>query len=219
MIYVAVIICLILAFFLISCCGKSKTCDKSSEAKIIEVDEDVSIISNDFQPLYSKKQIELMLRKLAVTPPPTDLAMGAMCYSPTMYETSNIDYICSVCGEKTIYLTDYDNYHLSSELQYGISSARREIKKIKGVNIKLDETQFCSHCRTQEVDIPSLGLWINIGGERDTSKVYGVTYRDLQLLNEFFSGNLKYKDDYDFEQPLINRLDRLEQLLGVKIRE
>ncbi|HNQ68737.1 MAG TPA: hypothetical protein PKN32_10185 [Bacteroidales bacterium] len=218
MIYIAIILSLIAAIFLLSCCGKSKAVDTSVQDKVIKMDSLISDFINDtIKPLYSKKQIELKLKKLANTPPPTDLAMGAMCYSPSMIDTSSVSYICPICGEKTIYKFGVYSYSFNDDLEYGISAARREVSKIRGVNIKLDETQFCSHCRIVDIDQPQLGVWINIAGERDTNKIYGITYRDLKLLTEFFDDKLKYTDDYDYEYPLVERLDRLEELLGIRI--
>jgi predicted RNA-binding Zn-ribbon protein involved in translation (DUF1610 family) len=62
--------------------------------------------------------VRAMLKRLADAPPPTKLAVGAMCYvvSPA---PPRVDYICPKCGERTL----YDSSKVATEKPYDMGIA------------------------------------------------------------------------------------------------
>jgi ribosomal protein S18 len=177
--------------------------------------------SDTIVPLYSKAQIEEKLKKLATTPPPTELSFGAMCYGMSASYIDKLTYICPICGEKTHYKKSKlkDNWwNIYKTLQWGLPSCRREIVKVKGVNIWLDESQFCKHC-SKKNEKPTLCLKVNIGGESDTTKTCEIDYEDLVVLQEFLNGSLKHKGSHDTETPLMDKIDRIKKLLGIELKQ
>jgi len=173
--------------------------------------------NDTIKAMFSKKQIEKKLKHLAETPAPTDLSFGAMCYDMVARENTVHEYICPVCGEKTIYKKSSDqNKFLYIDSNFDeINECRREIDNIHGINIRLDETEFCVHCKP-EIERPKLYLLVNIAGQKDTSKVSSFSYMDIRILQEFLDNKLVHKTDYDSETPLIENIGRIKELLGVK---
>jgi transcription initiation factor IIE alpha subunit len=175
-------------------------------------------ITNDtIKGMFSKKQIDKKLNRLAETPPPTKLAFGAECYKMAYTDHSVYEYICPVCGEKTIYRKEKypDQSWFVQNLEKTINSCRNEIQNVKGINIKLDESQFCNKC-SPNIQNPTLCLLVNIAGQPDTTRIYGIDKVDILLINEFLSDKLVHSDDYDFETPLLNNIARIKELLGLK---
>jgi len=163
------------------------------------------------QPIFSLKDIETKLKVLSNTPPPDDLAYGAKCYS-VKRPPETCTYICPKCGKKTLYKMK-DNINLNL-VQWGISACRNEIKNIEGIHIALDESQFCKSC-SPNIESPQLCLLVNIDNVEDTTKVCGVDYLDIRLLEEFLDDKLKHKGSHDEESPLVNHIARIQELLGV----
>jgi predicted RNA-binding Zn-ribbon protein involved in translation (DUF1610 family) len=219
MLYATIIIILAAAMFFVACSAKSKNLLINDNPNEIKVTEQIVFVTDTIKPMYSKHQIEEKLEILTKTPPPEDLAFGAMCYSPVSPNESNFDYICPTCGEKTIYKSNRSNGYRYYNEEYQIAAARSEAKRISGLNIKLDESQYCSHCRQIEVDDPCLCLLVNIAGESDTTKVCHISQYDIELINYFLNGDLKYKGGNDAEYPLVDRMERIEELLGVSIKK
>lgn len=169
--------------------------------------------------LFSRNQLNQKLKHLSEAPPPKELSYGAMCYSimlpPPM---DSVEYVCPVCGEKTVYKkTNFsDNwYYISNLLKDEIVEYRREVAKIEGVFIKLDESEFCKHC-SPNIKNPELYLETNILGESDTNKVKGITLFDLQLIHNFLDDKIVYKDSYDSEVPLSLHANRIKKILNLK---
>ena len=189
--------------------------NKDSESKkMISTDEIVEIQNDTIRPLFSKEQIEAKLKHLATTPPPTELSYGAMCYTTTMI-SGTILYICPVCGNKTVYNNKLGkDEEIVSFLWRGLDACRREIQKIKGITVSLHEWGFCKHC-TPNVSTPTLYLFVNIGNSK-TVKTPDITYMDIRLIHEFLSGSLVHKTSNDGEEPLINYMERIKELLGIK---
>jgi len=208
----------------------------TDKKKIISSKENFEIKNDSIQPLFSKAQIEEKLKYLAETPPPTNLSWGAMCYRVAILPDT-ISYICPVCGERTAYscgtewmweTTTKQSYYFNNSnskniinaektrfLQGELNSCRREIQKVKGVNIFLDESEFCKHC-SPFVKNPTLYLLVNIGGESDTTKISNVSYEDIQLIRRFLNGELVFEGDFGIETPLVNHIERIKELLGLK---
>jgi hypothetical protein len=199
----------------------AQTKDKLNKNKEIKSKEKLKIVNDSIKPLYSKEQIEEKLKHLAETTPPTDLSFGAMCYSIAISSTDKFTYICPICGERTIYkkskLDNEDWWNVKWILESGLSSCRREVEKISGINIQLDESQFCGHC-SPNIKKPELCLLVNIGGESDTSKVCNINYLDIRKIQEFLNGELIHKTGNDGEVPLVNDIEWFKQLFGFELK-
>ncbi len=165
-------------------------------------------------------EVKERLMKLAKDPLPTELSKGAMCYSMT--GPPNIDeYVCPKCGEKTLYTgtegpRSADN---TDEVREEIVACRRILKEIEGLDVALDESQFCAKCTPDLREVPKIILVVHYEGREEPHRVEGVTSEDLEILKEFLDGKDKHKGDYGIETPLKDYTERLEELLGVKIEE
>ena len=196
---------IVIVGYLTACNIKQK--DKHDDVIIIDGKKNDSLSSNitdTILPMYSKKNIEDKLKILAKTSPPKELAIGAMCYSVSM-PPDNAQYICPSCGEKTLYKRDdYKNgIIIIDNCLQGIHQCRSGVEKIKGINIKLDESQFCKKCST-DIEEPQLCLLVNINNKKDTTKVCNINVKDINLINEFLHNEFKHKGSYDEELPLLN---------------
>ena len=167
---------------------------------------------------YESTQAEIRknLRVLAEAESPKKLSTGAMCYigagSPQRAE-----YSCQTCGEKTLYAMpkdrSWDNH--TGFLTYELHDCRRLISQIKGLNIRLDESEFCNQCNPDKKSRSlRLVLQYPIGGEPHSAR---ATFDDIKLLKEFMDGELIHQGDQDYETPLKDHLPRLQKLLGVSL--
>jgi hypothetical protein len=161
---------------------------------------------------YTRGEITDKLRKLVNSPPPVNLKPGAMCYDMAG-PPATAEYICPVCGEKTIY-TEENTY----TVQYGISSCRTTISSIKGLGITLDESQFCRKCRP-EVEKPELCIQVKYKDEEKPHVCCKVSSDDLELIYEFINGEKKHAAFNGEEYPLKDYAARLKELLGITINE
>src|SRR5512137_2277649 len=90
----------------------------------------------------SVREVEKLLARVERSPEP-DPTMGAMCYDMAG-PPSVAEYVCPVCGEKTVY-SDDNTWFLSYELP----TARlllEQAASASGLDVALDESQFCSSC-------------------------------------------------------------------------
>ncbi len=204
---------------LISCNFNVKTQNKN-QTNIINSEQ--IIITDDLKdtiiPMYSKKDIEIKLKKLAETPPPDKLSFGAKCYKMAgAPETAS--YTCPVCEKVTKHKVKNKSkdYNKTKLIQWGINACRNEIEKIKEINIKLDESQFCKNC-SPDIDEPQLCLLVNINNESDTTKICNINHNDIKLISEFLNDELKHKGKRDKESPLVNYISRIQELLGIKLQ-
>jgi hypothetical protein len=168
--------------------------------------------------MFSRKQIDQKLKNLAETPPPTNLSYGAKCYSKAFFNNNIFEYNCPVCGEKTIYKKKKgdDNFALIENfLAFDLEICRRQIEKVKGINILLDESEFCNKCKPN-TENPSLCLKVNIEGQKETTRVCNISSKDIILLQEFLTDKLIHKGEYDEEYPLVKFSSRIKELLGIK---
>lgn len=181
------------------------------------------------QPVPDKSiqraEIAKRLKVLAESPAPTQLRLGAQCYEP-MGPNPRAEYTCPTCGEKTLYVYgEVADNEKSQNLRYGMVSlveatvpgCRRLIKGIKGIKLKLDESQLCQKCRPN-IENPQLVLIVRYSDESKEHRTEGISVEDIQLIQEFLSGKNKHVLSNDAEHPLKNFVDRLEQLLGVKVQ-
>ena len=206
----AVAILILAAFFGMSR-GNADTEKPVSKGKPVVVSEKDSM---------KQSEIADRLAKLAKDPPPTELSRGAMCYS-TAIRLPKDEYICPKCGEKTLYTAEEGPRagDKTSPVRMEIPSCRRLIEQIKGLDIELDESQFCAKCTPDLKEPPKICLVVHYKGVEKPHRVEGITTKDLVLINEFLSGSDKHQGDFGVETPLKNYIDRLEQLLGVEIEE
>jgi hypothetical protein len=166
--------------------------------------------------MFSRKQIDLKLKRLAETPPPQKSFFGAMCYKVAFENVTVYEYVCPVCGEKTVYKKgkDPEKSRFVENLEKNINNCRREIENVKGINIKLDEGPLCKHC-SPKTENPGLCLLVNIAGHSDTTKVCNINYKDIKLIYEFLNDKLIHREQ-TFESPLKESIDRIKELLGLK---
>lgn len=168
-----------------------------------------------------REDIKQRLQKLADSKAPVLNKMGAMCYEMAG-PPETVQYICPKCGEKTHYTLGKDgeegsDWHVNNFIEYELEPCRRAIKAIKGLDIRLDELQFCRKC-SPDVKSPKLAIVITYEGEKEPHRVEGISRNDIQLIAEFLSGSNKHTDEYDCETPLKNHAKRLSELLGVEVK-
>ncbi|MBN2586125.1 MAG: hypothetical protein JXA64_00130 [Candidatus Fermentibacteraceae bacterium] len=157
----------------------------------------------------SMEQVNGLLARLQLQEPPEPV-MGAMCYEAMAYPAV-AEYICPVCGEKTIY-DDYNTPFIEWELQ----GCRRMAEFINGITefqVTLDERLFCDFCSPDREGDPALLL--RVASTDSTETVNSVTVYDLRLLESFLQGRLYYLTENDSQLPLREHADRLRELLGV----
>lgn len=157
----------------------------------------------------NRAEVEKNLKKLAQTPPPTDLKqMGAMCYDMAG-PSERAEYVCVKCGEKTLY-TEF----MTSAVEWEIPACRRRIQAITEISISLDESEFCKKC-SPDVGKPRLALLVQYADENTKHRISGIQENDLKLLKEFLSGKQKHTTWNDAETPLKDEIPRLKELLGL----
>jgi hypothetical protein len=156
----------------------------------------------------SRDEIVKMLDRVEASAEPEQV-MGAMCYEP-MALPDVMEYICPVCGQKTVYSDE------TTWMMYEIEASRQvfdQIRDVSRLDLALDETSFCSFCRPGETDhrIELLVTWDD--GSASTSR---VGTEDLRMLLGFLEGRLSYVTANDAEIPIRPSLERIEELLGVE---
>ena len=164
---------------------------------------------------WTRAELQEKLKVLGQTPVPEDsITFGAMCYSVAVRETGHhkTSFVCPVCGSSTIYSEDDPTY---DQILYLIPTCEARIKEIKGLELQLDLTRYCSKCN--KLNEPSIGLKVRYHDEREDITTYGITGEDLQIIQEFLAGRLTHKTSNDGTRPLMDHIARLEVLLGIKI--
>jgi len=155
-----------------------------------------------------RTRLRLMLARIEREPAP-DQIMGAMCYEPVA-TPNRADYVCPVCGERTLYGYPEGYFILES-----IPPMRRIIEELEGngfFSATLEET-YCSVCHTGNA---ARGVTLVIAyPEGDTVRT-AATLHDLLILRGFIGGELSYTDSYDASLPLRGNTDRLRTLLGIE---
>ncbi|MEA3266267.1 MAG: hypothetical protein U9P42_04920 [Candidatus Fermentibacteria bacterium] len=158
----------------------------------------------------SRTEINLLLSKLELTEPPEPV-MGAMCYAP-MALPSSTEYICPICGEKTIYDSSFASF-----IDWELASCRRMADNINlntEFDVLLDESLFCDFCSQETAETPVLLLKvINEDGDEITNR---ITIVDLRMLESFLQGNLYYLTSNDSQRPLQDYGERMRILLGLE---
>jgi len=119
----------------------------------------------------------------------------AMCYSVAM-PPPVAEYVCSACAKRT----QYSSLSVASQIELMLPALRAEAKKISGLEVSLDETEFCHHCRKAPKQ-GALGVTLVVRFAGAEHRHPGVTVEDLQFIAR--RKKLKRKE-----------LPRLEALIG-----
>ena len=155
------------------------------------------------------EQVNGLLARLEFMEAPEPV-MGAMCYEAMAYPPV-AEYICPLCGEKTIY-----EDQLTGFIEWELQGCRRmagSIDAITEFEISLDERAFCSFCSPDTSESPVMLLRVRTGDGAET--VNRVSMHDLRLLESFLNGRLYYLTDNDSQLPLREYSDRIRELLGL----
>jgi hypothetical protein len=135
--------------------------------------------------------------------------LGAMCYKMAA-PLQRIEYICPVCGERTLYDLNYNDVD-------NLYDYRALVKQITKIEVKLDESQFCKKCSKNITD-PHFCLLVKYGKNKDFHKTCGINRDDIILLREF-SEVQKELIVNGTKHPIMNYKARLEELLGVTLKD
>lgn len=159
----------------------------------------------------SVAQVNTLLERLEneEAPPAT---MGAMCYE-AMAAPEVADYVCPICGEKTIY-----NFNQTEFILWELPGCRRMIESMNShteFEMTLDETSYCDFCSSQLAEEePYMLLRVNYEDGREVvNKIHMI---DLMRLDAFLQGDLFYLSSNDGQVPLKDSADRLRELLGLE---
>jgi hypothetical protein len=172
----------------------------------------------------TREEIKRRLEELAKSEPPEGSFVCAMCYSPPLWDTEleSATYHCSRCGAKTIYAQRHvfhgQTHRIARMVNTGLPALRDAIGRIKGLTVEMDEAAFCKQCFPKNRN-PQPTLVVRYAGEDREHRVKGITCEDLTLIEEFAEGKDTHDRGHGPEEPLRDRLKRLEQLLGVKATE
>lgn len=176
-------------------------------------------------PGAGRHELRERLRTLAETPPPSKLAMGAMCYEP-MAVPGRAEYVCPKCAKRTLYAVseghdDPDARPADSStvwLLEEVAEARQRAKEIRGIDLRLDESEFCKACSPAAKE-PRLSIVVHHPGAAAPHRFRGVNADDLRLIGEFMAGKTVHRLGNDAERPMKDYLMRLQKLLGVPMLE
>jgi hypothetical protein len=138
-----------------------------------------------------------------------DEPLGAMCYKMAA-PLDRIEYICPVCGERTLYNSYFDDID-------NLYDYHALVKQITKIEVKLDESQFCKKC-SKNITEPHFCLLVKYGKNKDFHKTCDINRDDINLLYEFSEGK-KEHTIYDKSYPIMNYKARLEELLGVTLNK
>jgi len=133
--------------------------------------------------------------------------IGAMCYKMAS-PTDRIDFICPDCGSSTLYPTELDS-RLDKIEEY-----RNLVKKITKIDVKLDESQFCSTCGKNIKTSPQLCLIVKYGKDAKAHKSCNVSTENLNILYEYSEGMKEHKTLSGDLVPMSKYKERLKEMLG-----
>jgi hypothetical protein len=183
--------------------SQAKTKDQP-QGKEVKLEEKLIILN--------KAQITQKLTALKSKPVPKNLSEGAMCYKVAS-PPDRIEYICPVCHNKTIY-TQGQAHFIARDLP----QIRSQIQTLKKFGITLDESQFCGKC-SKIMEKPEACILIPYQDEKQAVKTCAINATDITLLREFLEDKVVHSGSTEFETPLKDFIDRLEQLLGLKTKK
>jgi hypothetical protein len=107
-----------------------------------------------------------------------------MCYSVAV-PPPVAEYVCPVCG----FRTSYPSLAVANQLELVLPALRAELKQVTGLDVSLDEREFCAKCRGP--DAPGelqATLCVRVAGTPE-HRYRGVTVEDLQ----FVAGRVRVK--------------------------
>jgi hypothetical protein len=159
----------------------------------------------------SRQQIAEKLRMLSTTEPKHPLGSGAMCYQPRALPEST-DYVCPKCHARTHYANDSQ---LASFIVAGLPAARKAQGRISGLDVRLDESEFCEKCRAKISSSPQLILVVTFP-DGTSQRTRGVQADDLDLVLDLLAGEVVHRGSSDEESALKDHLPRLRELLGME---
>jgi hypothetical protein len=134
---------------------------------------------------------------------------GATCYAPTPSPSRmQADYICPMCGERSVYMNGSHAGALLLELPE-IRALVAEIQNTTGAAVSLDESQFCRKC-SPKITNPKLVLRIAINGE-PVHEIDSITVGDLCNARDYFWGTLSPQSKAAWNSPLKDLLPQLEK--------
>ncbi|OGI23182.1 MAG: hypothetical protein A2287_04450 [Candidatus Melainabacteria bacterium RIFOXYA12_FULL_32_12] len=162
----------------------------------------------------SKSEYANKLEQLPQNPNTWEEPVSAMCYD-TAAPPDRDQYICPVCGEMTLYSSFFD---IGGTDLSKISYYRSLIKKIKKLDVKLDESELCEKC-SPNIETRKLYLLIKPKNHKNLipQRTSDITEEDINLLYEYSEG-IKEHSTYYGKFPIINYKDRLEELLGATVK-
>jgi hypothetical protein len=164
---------------------------------------------NKYSSEYNQLSRNELAYKLMQLPDNPRIALrqpNAMCYSMVML----VDYTCPVCKSTTGYSMSYQD-----DINR-IRRCRTIVNRIKKIEVKLDDTQYCKKCNP-DIKSPQLCLMVKYGKNPKTHKTCGITENDINLLYEFSEGIKEHKTP-NGKLPLNNYKGRLEELIGIKLK-
>jgi hypothetical protein len=165
-----------------------------------------SLAKNNADKVSTRTELANQLAKLPYDFENNGPPEGAMCYDMAA-PIERVDYYCPVCNEMTLYNVMYgDNID-------NLYSYRASVERIKKIDVKLDESEFCKKC-SPNVKEPKYCLIVTYGKDAKPHKTCDITSNDMDLLYDFSEGK---KEHYNC--PIKNYKERLEELLGTKIKD
>lgn len=161
----------------------------------------------------TRDEIKSRLERIAEEEPPHCYGPMAMCYSPAS-PPEEVVYTCPVCLHRTVHNDPDKAWDINATLEWKLEHIRDSITKIRGIEVTLDEREFCRRC-SPGIETPSLRLLIKAGENQPRHTVGKIGVEDIDLLIEFCNDERTHKGERDSCSPLKDHLKRLYQLLGV----
>jgi len=166
----------------------------------------------------TRREVEAMLAEIAKAPAPK--AQGTMrdgfvsCYV-VMGPPERLEYVCPICGEKTLHARGDGDYDKRIAAVFGLSGNgyRKQCERLRvlGWKVKLDESFLCAKCRNPEQP-EDFFLEITIDKKVTRTRMKDGDLDTLVALAEKKRGFLVMRS---FKE----ELPRLRELLGVSEKE
>jgi hypothetical protein len=205
--YIIFVCVILLTLFAWTAYGKGQ---EGGETPATQAEKATPVVTVDIMKSMSRADIAARLSALEREKAPVP-KMGAMCYKMAVMP-ARIEYVCPICGEKTLYAEGQD-----VEVARTVEVTRRSFEKVNRLGklaMNLDERNLCKKCRP---DAKTRDLVLTIRySDGSSNTVSAVSDGDFALLEAFLKGQDFMKTFNDGELPLKYDLPRLQKLLGVK---
>jgi hypothetical protein len=179
-------------------------------------------ITAEAMKTYTQAELASMLARLEARPAPKVTRMGAMCYDMSG-PPDRVEYICPVCGERTLYPTREQPASVGNEdrmlLGWSLPACRRlveEIRKTRKLDIALDETSFCRLCKPSA---PKHEIILTVKYPDRSTHASPIAPDDLRILRDFVAGKALWTGAQDDEHPVKENTARLRVILGLPALE